>query len=377
MIDLDHNATTPVDAEVLEAMLPFLRAEHGNPSSDHAIGRRAREACEAARADVAALVGAHTDEIVFTSGGTESDHLAIRGAAAAAPPDRRDVAMSAIEHPAVTAACAALGAAWGAVILPVTAAGAVDLDRARAAISSRTAIVSVMLANNETGVLQPVAELAAVARARGAAIHTDAAQAAGKIPIDVDALGVDLLTIAGHKLYAPKGVGALYVRRGTALRPLQEGGGQEHGRRAGTEAVHQIVGLGTAARVARRRLDAESARQTSLRDRFQGALRQALPTVTVTGEDSPRLPNPLHLRFAEVLGRALLAALPEVAASAGAACHAGEETPSGVLLAMGITPRDALGAVRFSLGRATTREDVDRAVAAIVAAHERVSRGAG
>jgi len=377
LIDLDHNATTPVDPEVLDAMLPFLRSEHGNPSSDHAPGRRAKEACDQARAEVAALVGANPDEIVFTSGGTESDHLAIRGVAAAAPSDRTEIAISAVEHPAVVAACAALDAGRRAVVLPVTGSGAVDLDRAESAISSRTALVSVMLANNETGVLQPVREVAALARAAGAPVHTDAAQAAGKIPIDVDLLGVDLLTIAGHKLYAPKGVGALYVRRGTALRPLVEGGGQEQGRRAGTEAVHQIVGLGAAARVARKRLTAEPRRQEALRDRLRLALRDALPALTVTGDGAPRLPNTLHVRFPGVMGRALLAALPEVAASAGAACHAGEETPSAVLLAMGISVGDALGAVRFSLGRATTADDVDRAATAIVNAHRRVTRGAG
>jgi len=377
VIDLDHNATTPVDPEVLEAMLPFLRGEHGNPSSDHALGRRAKEACEQARAEVAALIASHPDEIVFTSGGTESDHLAIRGVAAAAPLDRREVAISAVEHPAVVAACGALGAGWRTAVLPVTGSGAVDLDRARAAIGPGTALVSVMLANNETGVLQPVREVVALARAHGAPVHTDAAQAAGKIPIDVDALGVDLLTIAGHKLYAPKGVGALYVRRETALRPLVEGGGQEHGRRAGTEAVHQIVALGAAARVARKRLAAESARQEGLRDRLHRALRDAIPAIAVTGDAVPRLPNTLHVRFPGVIGRALLAALSEVAASPGAACHAGVHTPSAVLLAMGIAPADALGAVRFSLGRATTTDDVDRAARAIAAAHGRVTRGAG
>jgi cysteine desulfurase len=233
-----------------------------------------------------------------------------------------------------------------------------------------------MLANNETGVLQPVTQVARLARSHGSLVHTDAAQAVGKIPIDVVQLGVDLLTVAGHKLYAPKGVGALYVRRGAPLRALVEGGGQEGGRRAGTEAVHQIVALGAAARVAQRRLASESVRQQDLRDRLHRALRDAIPAVTVTGDASARLPNTLHVRFPGLVGRALLAALPDVAASAGAACHAGEETPSGVLLAMGIAPDDALGAVRFSIGRATTSDDVDRAARSIALAHARVTRGA-
>jgi cysteine desulfurase len=373
VIDLDHNATTPIDPAVLDAMWPFLAREHGNPSSDHALGRRAKAAVDTARAEVASLIGAQPDEIVFTSGGTEADHLAVRGVAGAAPPERRELVISAVEHPAVNAACAA-AQGFRTVVTPVTPTGVVDLAALERAVHPRTALVSVMLANNETGVIQPVAAVAGLAHAVGAPIHTDAAQAAGKIPIDVDELGVDLLTIAGHKLYAPKGVGALYVRRGTALRPVVEGGGQEHGRRAGTEAVHQLVGLGVAARVARERLAKERVRIGALRDRLQAALVAALPGLTVTGSDTPRLPNTLHVVVPGVRAVDLLPAVPEVAASAGAACHAGEDRPSVVLLAMGVDARRALGAVRLSLGRGTTESDVDHAARLLATAARRLSR---
>jgi cysteine desulfurase len=310
---------------------------------------------------------------VFTSGGTEADHLAVRGVAGAAPPGRRVLVISAVEHPAVHAACAAADG-FRTVVAPVNPAGAVDLAGLERMVTPQTALVSVMLANNETGVIQPLAAIARLAHAVGAPVHTDAAQAAGKIPIDVDTLRVDLLTIAGHKLYAPKGVGALYVRRGTALRPLVEGGGQEHGRRAGTEAVHQIVGLGAAARIARERLAGDVVRIGALRDRLQAALVAAMPGLTVTGSGAERLPNTLHVVVPGVRAVDLLPGIPEVAASAGAACHAGEDRPSAVLLAMGVDPGRALGAVRLSLGRGTTEADVDEAARLLAAAARRLSR---
>ncbi len=267
VVYLDHNATTPVAPEVLEAMLPYLRTAYGNPSSDHTLGRRARQAVEEARASVAALVGAAPSEIVLTSGGTESNNLAIRGVAARAPSDRRRIVTSAVEHPATAAPLALLEASrWTLARVPVAASGILDLAAALAALGDDVALVTVMLAQNETGALMPVAELAAAARAHGAVVHTDAAQAIGKIPVSVDDLGVDLLSIAAHKCYGPKGVGALYVRQGTPLAPLVVGAGQEGGLRPGTENVAGIVGLGVAAGLAIDRLDADVARIAQLRD---------------------------------------------------------------------------------------------------------------
>jgi cysteine desulfurase len=355
VIALDFNATTPVDPAVLEAMLPWLRERWGNPSSDHPLGREARAAVEAARAEVATLIRANPDEIVFTSGGTEADDLAVRGIRS----ERPAILTTAIEHPAVAEACAASGREVRRI--PPSADGRVPVVPA----GDDVALVTVMLANNETGVLQPVAELAG--RAGGALVHTDAAQAVGRIPVDVDALGVDLLTIAGHKLHAPKGVGALYVRRGTPLAPRQLGGGQERGLRAGTENVAGIVALGAACRIAGERLADDAVRIRALRDRLEERLVAGVPGLRVTGASAERLPNTLHVRFPGV-GRDVLARAPQVLASTGSACHAEGIRPSGVLLAMGIRPDDARGAVRLSLGRTTTADEIEAAADALVEA---------
>lgn len=373
-IYLDHNATTPILPEVLEAMLPHLGEHFGNPSSGHVYGRRAREVVEAARARVAALIGASPEEIVLTSGGTESNNLAIRGVAAARS-QRRHVVTSAIEHPATDAPCRLLERqGWEVTVLGVDASGRIRVDEATRAVRETTALVTVIHASNETGVLQPVTELAGAVRAAGALIHTDAAQSAGKVPVDVDVLGVDLLSIAGHKLYAPKGVGALYVRRGTPIVPVLLGAEQEHALRPGTENVASIVGLGAACETAARTLEEEAKRVSVLRDALWRQLRAGIPGILINGRERERLPNTLNVRLPGARGQAVLDACPEVAASTGSACHAGTEAPSKVLTAMGLGEEEALGALRLSLGRGTTAEAVDRAAAALIAAWRRVTQ---
>jgi cysteine desulfurase len=367
-IYLDHNATTPVLPEVCEAMLPYLREHFGNPSSTHVYGERAHAAVERARKQVAALVGAEPDEIVFTSGGTEASNLAIRGVAAARP-GRRLVVTSTLEHPATAEPCRALEADGFKVMrIGANADGRTDVAAARAALADDPTLLTLIHAQNETGVLQPLAELARGARERGVLVHADAAQSAGKIALDVRALGVDLLSIAGHKLYAPKGVGALYVRRGTPLRPLLLGAGHERGLRPGTENVPGIVGLGAACEIAARTLDGESERQRALRDLLFERLRAGIPGLVLHGHPTDRLPNTLNLRAPGVRGSDWLARAPGIAASTGSACHEGGESPSEILLSMGVATGDALGAIRLSLGRATTESEVEQASEALVRA---------
>ncbi len=374
-IYLDYNATTPVLAGVLDAMLPYLREHFGNPSSGHVYGRRAHEAIERARAQVAAFLGCEPDEVVFTSGGTEANNLAILGSVAALhDPARSHVVTTAVEHPATARPCEALAKRGAEVtVLPVDGDGRVDPDAARAFIRDDTALVTVMLANNETGALMPVRDIARIARERGALVHTDAAQAVGKVPVRVDDLGVDLLSVAGHKLYAPKGVGALVVRRGTPLAPVLLGAGHERGLRPGTENVASIVGLGQACEIASRDLERESERVRALRDELFARLREAVPGLRLNGHPTERLPNTLNVSFPGVRGSAVLAHAPEVAASTGSACHEGGEAPSAVLTAMGLPPGVALGAVRLSLGRSTTRHDVARAAQALARAWREVA----
>lgn len=372
-IYLDHNATTPVAPEVLDAMLPWLRGEFGNPSSAHAYGIRARDAVERARAQVAAAIGARPLEIVFTSCGTESNNLAIFGLAK----ELAHAITSCVEHPSVAAPIAALeGAGWTVDRLGVGADGRVSIDELAERLTERTALVSVMLANNETGAIQPIAGLAELARRQGALMHTDAAQGFGKIAIDVDELGVDLLTLAGHKAYAPKGVGALFVRAGIQLSPVLLGGGQERGVRPGTENVPYIVGLGAAAELVTADLAAEARRQSHLRDALFEGLRTKVSGVArnVDGPCSPNtcLPNTLSVRFPDVLGSELLAAAPTIAASTGSACHEGVHTASAVLLAMGLPDEQARGTVRLSVGRGTTEAQVRDAVGALADAWTRL-----
>ncbi|MGI5864089.1 MAG: cysteine desulfurase family protein [Myxococcales bacterium] len=371
-IYLDYNATTPIHPAVVDAMLPYLREHFGNPSSGHIYGRRAKAAVERAREQVASLLGfgCQPDEILFTSGGTEANNLAIRGVLALSA-GRRHIVTSAVEHPATVRPCELLeGEGVEVTRLPVDSDGRVDASMAQGVVRGDTALVTVMLAQNETGTLMPVAELARLAHERGALIHTDAAQAVGKIPTRVDELGVDLMSIAGHKLYASKGVGALYVRRGVRLAPLLVGAGHERGLRPGTENVAAIVGLGAACELAAD-LEAEANRQRALRDALWASLSAAVPGLRLNGHPTERLPNTLNVSFPDVHGSAVLAAAPEVAASTGSACHAGAETPSAVLTAMGIDAPTALGAVRLSLGRFATREQVDAAAQALVGAWRR------
>jgi cysteine desulfurase len=365
---LDYNATTPVDPAVLKAMLPYLGDEFGNPSSAHALGRRARDAVEAARVEVASLIGASQDEILFTSGGTESNNIAIRGMASANRA-RRAIVTTAIEHPATEACCVFLESQGQKVTRIVPNADAmVDSEKFIAAIDDSTALATVIHAQNETGTLQPIAEISAAARPRGTTIHADAAQSVGKIAVDVNELGVDLLSIAGHKLYAPKGIGALYIRRGTDLPPLLLGAGQEHGRRPGTENVAFIIALGEACRIAKRHLQTGLHELKSLADGLYSGLQREIPGIRLVGHPVQRLPNTLNVLFPGVSGRRLLECCPGVFASNGSACHADSEEPSAILTALGIPRHEAFGSVRLSLGRHTSRADIEIAASQLAAA---------
>jgi cysteine desulfurase len=369
VIYLDHNATTPVAPEVLDAIRPYRERQFGNPSSAYAYGVAASAAVEQARSDVAGLLGAESDAVVFTGSGSEADTLAIVGGALARLGERDHVVRSAVEHPAVVAACRYLEHRFDfrVTVLPVDEYGLVNPDDVRRAIEPATAIVSVMHANNEIGTIQPIAEVAAVARTLGVLVHTDAAQSVGKVPVDVHELGVDLLTVVGHKMYAPKGIGALYVRPGTRLDPVIHGAGHEHGRRAGTENVPYIAGLGAAAALGASRLASGAHRDMQrLRDRLHVALASPVPGLALNGHSERRLPNTLNVSFPGVDGEELLARTPSIAAATGSACHSGRTEPSSVLTAMGLDEQRALGAVRLSLGYDTTAAEVDAAAAALV-----------
>lgn len=358
-IYLDYNATTPVRPEAAAAMMPFLCEEFGNASSIHRWGQRARAAVEDARAKVAELVGGRPSEIVFTSGGTESDNLAIFGAVS----DGAQVVTTAIEHHAVLNAVEALERQGTEVtFVRVGRSGVVDPCDVATAMRDDTALVSVMLANNETGTIEPVCEIARLAHGRGVLMHTDAVQAAGKIPIDVRALGVDLLSISGHKIYAPKGVGALWVRKGVRVRPQIFGGRHERERRAGTENVPGIVAMGEAADLARRELATEPARIAALRDCLERGVIERVPHVTVNGDPARRVPNTTNLTFEGIEGEALVIALDlqGISCSTGAACSSGAIEPSHVLTAMGLKPEDARATLRVSLGKQTTEADIAR-----------------
>ena len=363
-IYLDHAATTPVRPEALEAMLPFLGDRFGNPSSTHRWGRTARVALDEARERVAACLGARADEIVFTSGGTEGDNWAVLGAwRGRRDPSRSAVAVSAVEHKGVLAA-AHQAAREGAEerLLPVTAHGAVDLDAAAALLDARVAVCSVMWVNNETGVVQPIAAVAERARAVGAVVHSDGVQALGKVAVDVRAVPLDVLTVTGHKLGAPKGIGAQWVRRGVALAPLLVGGSQERDRRPGTENVAFAVAFATAAERAVAEREQEGARLTALRDRLEALLRARIPDVVVHGAGAERAPHVLHVSAPGVDGESLLMALDVagIAASGGSACQSGSASPSHVLAAMGVAPDVAGAAVRFSFGKLSDPTHVER-----------------
>jgi cysteine desulfurase len=369
----DYNATTPMDREVVEAMLPYFSEGFGNASSIHSVGQQARAAVERARESVATLVGAKPGEIVFTSGGTEADNLGIFGLAAAEARKgsafegggRRHVITTQIEHHAVLNACQALERQGVEVsYLPVDGDGLLDPDDVRRAIRPETILITVMYANNELGSIQPIAEIGRIASEADVYFHTDAVQSAGKLPLDVNELGVDLLSISGHKIYGPKGAGALYVRAGTPLEPVMHGGHHERDRRPGTENVPGIVGLGKAAELARRNLPSETTRVGQLRDRFEEGILSRVPQARVNGSRKNRVANTTNMTFSFADGEALVIALDlkGLACSTGAACSSGAIEPSHVLTAIGLAPEDARASLRFSLGRHTTDEEVEFAL---------------
>jgi cysteine desulfurase len=383
MIYLDHHATTPVDARVLETMLPFFTERFGNAASkQHRFGWEANDAVERARKQVASVIGAGSKDVVFTSGATEANNLAIKGAAGARRADGDHLVTVVTEHKAVLDPLKRLESeGWRVTVLPVKSSGLVDLEELEAAITSRTTLVSVMAANNEIGVLQPIKEAAAIAHAKGAWFHTDAVQAVGKVPFDVDALDVDLVSMTAHKMYGPKGVGALYVRRpSTSLRASPstslrtgnrgvkiaaeiDGGGHERGMRSGTLNVPGIVGFGRAAEIAQAEMTAEAARVKGLRDRLLEALRAKIDGMTVNGTLDARLPGNLNVSFEGIDGEALLVGLDDIAVSSGAACTAAE--PSHVLVALGLSKERALASLRFGVGRTTTKDDVEYAASKV------------
>jgi cysteine desulfurase len=359
-IYLDYNATTPVDPLVVEKLLPYLHEHFGNPSSSHEYGREAKEAVETARAQLAALFGAESSEIVFTSGGTEANNQALIATARANSGRGKHIITTEIEHPAVLNPLLWLeDQGFSVTILPVDTYGRIDPAVVERAITPQTTLISVMHANNEVGTIQPLSEIGTIARRHGIIFHTDAAQSVGKIPTRVDEMQVDLLTVAGHKLYAPKGVGALYVRKSTAIESYLFGAAHESGRRAGTENVPYIVALGKAAELAQNRISAD-AEIISLRDHLQARLQELIDGVELNGHPTERLPNTLNVSFAGVVGSELLEQTPEIAASTGAACHGGVSKLSGTLSAMGLSRERNLGAVRFSIGKWTTRDEIDR-----------------
>jgi cysteine desulfurase len=370
---LDYCSTTPIAPSVREAMLPFLGEHYGNPSSSHALGRAALEAIEDARGQVASLLGADPEEIVFTSGGTESNNLALIGLALRGGRSAGGhLIISAIEHPSVVAPARFLERlGFDVSIVPVTGQGVIQAAALGRALRDDTLLVSVMHANNEVGTIQPLKQIAEICHEAGVVLHTDAAQTVGKIRTHVDELEVDLLTIAGHKVYAPKGVGALFVRQGVGLEPLVHGAGQESGLRAGTENVAGIVGLGAAAALAGKSLDASQERLTELREQLLTALRTGIGQgLVVHGELAPRLPGLLSIAFPGASGSELLARTPELCASTGAACHSGTVTMSPTLAAMSVAPEVARGTIRLSLGRYSSEEEVERAASLLIGAWE-------
>jgi cysteine desulfurase len=373
MIYLDYNATTPVAPEVFRAMEPYLSGEFGNPSCDYPLGLKTREAVRQARGEVAALLGCGPADIVFTSGATEANNTVLKGVAS--QHGRGHIITAATEHPAVLAPCRFLQSqGFDVTILSVDGTGRVDPNEVRRALRPDTILISVMHANNETGTIQPIRQIGALAREAGVPFHTDAAQSVGKIPVDVATLQVDFLTLAGHKFYAPKGVGALYVRPGATFTPLLHGASQEGGRRAGTENVPYLVALGAACRLARERLPLAGPHLQSRRDRLYELLRHEVPGLILNGPAAERLPNTLNVSFPGVAGCDLMGGLSEVAASLGSACHAGQEAISPVLAAMGLPPAVARGAVRFSVGFPTTLADVEEAAALLLQRLDRLRR---
>lgn len=375
-IYLDHNATTPVASEVVEVMMLYLQERFGNPSSTHDLGKQAKEGLERARSEVASLIGCLPHEVVFTSGGSESNNMVLKGSVDFLHPDRCHIILSAVEHPSILNPALFLSELGvNLSVLPVDRFGRVDPEKVQEAISPQTCLITVMLANNETGTLQPIKEISTIARARGVPFHTDAAQAAGKIELDVDSLGVDYLTLAGHKLYGPKGVGALYIREGRSLVPLVHGAPQEGGRRAGTESVPLALGLGAACRIAAETLKEEISRMTHLRDLLEKRLFENLQDLVLNGHAEKRLPNTLNVSVPGLQGNQILEGIPELFASTGAACHDRNVKISHVLAAMGISPEVGMGALRLTVGRCNNVDQIEEAARLIVGQVRRLSPG--
>jgi len=384
-IYLDYNATTPIDPAVLDAMLPYLKEGYGNPSSTHALGKHAHAAIDHARAQVAALLGAKPEEILFTSGGTEASNHALKGSVFARvgggvsgffgrllgrTVQNAHLVISAVEHPATTQPVEFLRKMGCAVtVVPVDGQGMVNPADVEKAMRPQTLLVSIMHSNNEVGTLMPIRDIARIVKTRGALMHTDVAQSLGKVPVDVNELGVDLLTVAGHKVYAPKGVGVLYVREGVKLEPFMHGAGHEGGRRAGTENVPYIVGLGTACEIARTSLPQTTSKLQSLRDRLWQKLKAALgEKIVLNGHPERRLPNTLNANFVGHVGSELLEKVPGLAASTGSACHEGKVSQSPVLCAMRVDPEIGKGAVRLTVGRFTTESEIDESAEMLIRA---------
>ncbi len=365
-IYLDYNATTPIDPEVAEAMLPYVHGLYGNPSSGHFFGRAARAGVDHARSQVASLLGCTTDDLIFTSGGTEANNHAIKGVAWANRGRRNQIVTSTVEHPAVTEVCRWLeGQGFRVAYVPVDEYGMVDPRQVENAISPETLLVSIMHANNEVGTIQPIARIAEIAHRYGALMHTDCAQSVGKIPVRVDDLDVDLLSIAGHKLYAPKGIGALYIRPGIRLEKLMHGANHEQDRRAGTENVIEMAGLGKACELIEQNLSEYATHMSRMRDRLERGFLSASRDRRVNGHPVERLPNTSSVAFRGLEADRILANLPSVAASAGAACHSDRVEVSHVLAAMNVPEEHAMGTIRFSVGRFTWPEAIDRAIAEV------------
>ncbi|HWP47701.1 MAG TPA: cysteine desulfurase family protein [Candidatus Limnocylindrales bacterium] len=372
-IYLDYNATTPIDLEVAETMQPYLYEHFGNPSSSHWYGIQAKKAIEKAREQVADLLGCSPEEIIFTSGGSESNNHAIKGVAFAYGHKGHHIITSTIEHPAVINVCKYLETqGFQVTYLPVNKFGLVEVETLAKALTPQTILISIMHANNEVGTLQPLSEIARIARQHGVIFHTDAAQSVGKIPTNVDELGVDLLSLAGHKLYAPKGIGALYIRRGIQLQKLIHGAGHERNLRAGTENVIGIVGLGKACEIAKRDLSRNLFTLKKMRDRLHKGLEQKLDQIRLNGHPEKRLPNTLSIGFANLEANTLLSRMEGLAVSAGSACHSGSVEISSVLAAMKVPLEYALGTIRFSTGKMTTEEEIDQAIEIVVKAVQQI-----
>jgi cysteine desulfurase len=373
MIYLDYNATTPIAKEVADAIMPFVLEDFGNPSSAHPMGIKAKEALEKARKQIAHLLGCETNEIIFTSGGTESNNMVLKSLAWTLRSKGAHIVTTRIEHPAIiNTALFLMETGCDVTFLPVDSYGHVDPEEVKKAIRRDTILITVMHANNETGTIQPIADISSIAREHGIAFHTDAAQSVGKIEVRVDDLGVDFLTIAGHKLYAPKGVGALYIRDGIVIEPFMHGGGQEMGLRSGTENVMLNVGLGKACELISENIADEMPRIRALRDRLHEQIRSAVPDVVLNGHPEMRLPNTLFVSFPGIAGEEILAQIPELCTSTGAACHDRSVTLSHVLAAMGVSKEVGMGAIRLTLGRPTTEEEVYQAAQWIVEAVEKM-----